>query len=191
LLLSCAVAVAAADPLFDALYEVKFINSGTVKATDRFWWGITTSGRDPKSTAANPTAGKVLYLEKYNISNGGWGAGGAFPYLWKVQPAAAASAAAAACIITKTMPKVRRQLLVLLMLLLVLLLVLLALSPPPADPAPCNMQHDMPGDDMKVTPSPSAVACGAACCKHAGCGGFVWIARSEDKVLLLLVVLLL
>jgi hypothetical protein len=86
----CAAAVAVADPLFNELAKVKFINSGTVKATDSFVWGITTSSRNPLTSAANDLAGKVLYLEKYNVTcahlhctDTSWGLGGKFPYLWQ------------------------------------------------------------------------------------------------------------
>jgi hypothetical protein len=89
--LAATASTSTVDPLYDSLAKVKFINSGTVTAADRFAWGITTSSRDPDTTAANAKAGKVLYLEKYNISGGGWGAGGAFPYLWKKKAAVTSS----------------------------------------------------------------------------------------------------
>jgi hypothetical protein len=58
-----------ASLLFDQLAKVTFINSGTVKASDEFVWGITTFSRDPATTAANSKAGNVMHLEKYNVTN--------------------------------------------------------------------------------------------------------------------------
>jgi hypothetical protein len=39
--------------------QVKFINSGTVLATDEFVWGNSWDGRDATTSAANPLAGYV------------------------------------------------------------------------------------------------------------------------------------
>ena len=134
-------------PITKRATQVKFINSGTVKATDNYVWGITTSGRDPSTTAANAKAGTVLYLEKYNISSTAWGAGGAFPYLWKDSSdrSAAVSAGTGTCTVGAITPHM-----------------------------------DMRGSDIAVAPSASPAACGATCCGHSGCGGFVWINRTED-----------
>jgi hypothetical protein len=154
--------------LFDQLAKVKFVSSGTVKASDEFVWGITTSSRDPATTAANPKAGNVMYLEKYNVSyaayaawaaghyaawEGPWGAGGRFPYLWKKKT-----------IEQTPSDEVNRQ------------------------TNNCSVAKLMPGIDMvggtMHSPSQSRHAasptdCGHKCCAYKGCGGFVYIALHE------------
>lgn len=154
--------------LFDQLAKVKFVNSGTVKASDEFVWGITTSSRDPATTAANPKAGNVMYLEKYNVSyeayaawaaghytawEGPWGAGGRFPYLWKKKK-----------IEQTASDEVNRQ------------------------TNNCSVAKLMPGIDMvggtmhspsQLRHAASPTDCGHKCCGYKGCGGFVYIALHE------------
>ena len=147
-----------ATPLFDRLAEVSFINSGTVRSTDSFVWGFTTSGRNISDTAASPKAGSVMYLEKYNVSatspnaawEGPWGAPGPFPYLWQRRATTAATTAAATAATASAVTE---------------------------NCGVTSMMHgaDMPGRTLH-TPAHLRAAdtpgeCAAICCEYSGCGG--------------------
>ena len=123
-----------------------------MKATDVYILGLTTTGRSPDTTAANAKAGTVMYLEKYNITDGNWGQGGNFPYLWQVSDESRAAAPSLANPFPFGTCEVET----------------------------IAVGEDRPGGDIKVISTNTSIECGAAACAFPGCGGFVWISRKED-----------
>ena len=186
---AAAVGSIAAETLFGQLAQVRFINSGTVHATDAFVWGVTTSGRNGSATAANPKAGHVMYLEKYNVSAGSgaaawagpWSSLGSpsFPYLWQrnssamsqISPLPASSSSYGSGAALRSTPGGR--------------------TGPASTAAAGNcsltaLAHgvDMPGLTLH-TPAHlrgvnSADACAANCCGYDGCGGFIYVDRADE-----------